>query len=309
MSSEDELVKWARKLQPQQVAELYRIDVRSATKALVARSSDVLIEAPNWDPEGRWIAVNGDGVMFRIDAAGGSELEKVECDSLPELNNDHLISPDATSFFVSANDGHIYKLPVEGGQAERVTSEKASERRFRHFLHGVSPDGRMLVYVGTEDLDGDEWGTRRIWLLDLESGTEQLLGDGFSPADGPEFSADGRSVLFNSEFESTVEGHAQLFRYDLGSNSVEQLTSDKRVNWFPHESPDGATIVYLSYPAGTIGHPADLEVELRLLDVTSGQISTLIEVFGGQGTINVPSWSPDSAEVAFIAYPLNSDAS
>jgi TolB protein len=110
-------------------------------------------------------------------------------------------------------------------------------------------------------------------------------------------------VYFNSEFTSTIEGHAQLFRHDLRNGSVEQLTADERVNWFPHPSPDGRRLVYLSYPPGTVGHPTDLTVELRTIDLVTGARNTLVTLPGGQGTINVSSWAPDSRRLAYVSYP------
>jgi TolB protein len=299
-----EPMRSARTLGPDQRSELYILDVETEASTLLLSSTDVLFEAPNWHPDGRWIVVNGNGVLYRIDLHAPPGLEGIPASGLPELNNDHLISPDGRWHYVSANDGHLYRLPWEGGEAERITTAKAPERTFRHFLHGVSPDGRTLAYVGTEDLDGDEWGRRALWLLDLDSGDERLLGNGYSVADGPDFSPDGHSVYFNSEVASTVEGHAQLFRHDLRDESVEQLTSDERVNWFPHPSPDGPRLAYLSYPPGTVGHPADLAVELRMIDLPRGRRRTLVALPGGQGTINVPSWAPDGRRLAYVSYPF-----
>jgi len=299
----DEPVRYARQLRPGQQAELLILDVESGESVSVLKSSDLLFEAPNWHPHHDHLFVNGNGVLFRVDLGGDPELVEIPAIGLPELNNDHLIAPDGAHFYVSANDWHIYRLPIEGGQPERVTADKAPERIFRHFLHGVSPDGTKLAYVGTEDLDGDEWGRRALWEVELATGHEQLLGDGYSPADGPDYAPDGASVYFNSEFRSTRNGHAQIFRHDLVTGVVHQLTSDDRVNWFPHPSPNGDRIVYLSYPSGTVGHPADTPVELRLLDlVDAGPPKVLVRPFGGQGTINVPSWSPDGRRLAYVAY-------
>ena len=299
----NQAVPQARRLRPGQRAELHVLDIETGVSELLLASVDILFEAPNWHPSGRWIVVNGDGVLHRVDLEAPAQLEEIPASGLPELNNDHLISPDGRWHYVSANDGHLYRLPFDGGRAERVTTEKAPERAFRHFLHGVSPDGQSLTYVGTEDVDGEEWGRRALWLLNRETGEERLLGDGYSPADGPEFAPDGHSVYFNSEFASTVEGHAQLFRHDLRDGSVEQLTADERVNWFPHPSPDGGRLVYLSYPPGTLGHPADLLVELRMIDLSAHVWRTLVALAGGQGTINVSSWAPDSRRLAYVSYP------
>jgi Tol biopolymer transport system component len=296
--------RYARTLSAGQRAELHVLDVATGKSDVPLSSAETLFEAPNWHPDAQWIVVNAEGALFRVAMHSPSELERIPSTGLPEVNNDHLVSPDGARHYVSANDGHLHSLPWAGGQAERISGDKAPERRFRHFLHGVSPDGRSLAYVGTEDRDGDEWGRRALWLLDLETGDEQLVGDGYSPADGPEFSPDGRSVYFNSEVASERAGHAQLFRHDLASGSVEQLTCDERVNWFPHVSPDGRTIAYLSYPPGTTGHPANLSVLLRHLDLATGLITDLAELFGGQGTINVSSWSPDGRRLAYVAYPV-----
>ena len=297
-------MRHARMLLPGQRAELHVLDVDNGQSQMVLCSEDQLFEAPNWHPDGRWIVVNADGALYRVDSHDPAGLEPIHAAGLPELNNDHLVSPDGRWHYVSANDGHLYRVPWEGGSAERITVPKDPERRFRHFLHGVSPDGSTLVYVGTEVLDGDEWGRRALWFFDLVTGEERLVSDGYSPADGPEFSPDGASVFFNSEVASSVPGHAQLFRHDLAEGVVQQLTFDEHVNWFPHPSPDGRRLVYLSYPSGTLGHPADLPVTLRLIDLPEGPARDLVTLPGGQGTINVPCWAPDALHIAYVRYPL-----
>lgn len=302
-------VRHARTLLPGQRAELYVLDVDSGRSQLVVSSEDRLFESPNWHPEGRWIVVNADGDLYRVDSRDPSGLDPIHAPRLPELNNDHLVSPDGRWHYVSANDGHLYRVPWEGGHPERVTVPKARERRFRHFLHGVSPDGRTLLYVGTEVLDGDEWSRRAVWSLDLTTGAERLVGDGYSPADGPEFSPDGASVFFNSEIAADVSGHAQLFQHDLADGTVRQLTFDECVNWFPHPSPDGRRLVYLSYPPGTVGHPADLPVVLRVIDLPDGPPRDLVTFPGGQGTANVPCWAPDSRRIAYVRYPRGDSVS
>lgn len=297
-------LRQARRLRPGQRAELHVIDVDSGFDRLLHASDERLFEAPHWHLEGRWIVVNADGLLFRIDAETPHGLVEIPTPGLPELNNDHLLSPDGRWHCLSANDGHLYRVPWEGGAGERLTVPKAAHRRFRHFLHGISPDGRTLAYVGTESLDGDEWGRRALWLLDLATGHERLVGDGCSPADGPEFSPDGRLLFFNSDMASSRAGHAQLFSHDLATGAMRQLTFDERVNWFAHPAPDGRRLAYLSYEPGTLGHPPDRRVRLRLMDWPAGTVRDLAEVFGGQGTLNVPSWAPDSRRLAYVAYPI-----
>lgn len=297
-------VRRGRQLLPGQRAELHVVDVETGLGREILRSTRRLIEAPNWHPSGRWIVVNADGLLFRIDAEDPSGLVEIPAPGLPDVNNDHLLSPDGRWHYLSADDGHLYRMPWEGGTPERLTTVKAPARRFRHFLHGISPDGRTLAYVGTEDLDGDEWGRRALWLLDLDTGAERLVGNGYSPADGPDFSPDGRQLYFNSEMASTREGHAQIFEHGLLDGRLRQLTYDERVNWFPHPSPDGRRLVYLSYEPGTVGHPPDRPVALRLIDLPEGAPRELVTLAGGQGTLNVPSWAPDSRRLAYVAYPV-----
>jgi Tol biopolymer transport system component len=296
-----------RRLRPGQRAVLVVLDVGSGTEHRLLTSRDRLIEAPCWHPEGEWIVVNADGLLFRVPARVAATPEQIPADGLPPVNNDHILSPDGSWHLVSADDGHLYRLPWGGGAAERISSDKPAERSFRHFLHGISPDGRTVAYVGTELLSGDTWGTRALWTLDLETGREDLVGTGFSPADGPEFSPDGTQLYFNSEVASPAAGHAQLFRITLADGELEQLTDDERVNWFPHVSPDGRLLSYLSYPAGTGGHPADLPVELRLIELSTGERRDLASLPGGQGTINVNSWAPDSTRFAYVAYPITAE--
>lgn len=295
--------RWARTLRPGQRAELRVVDVETGAVERLLTSTTRLFEAPNWHPGGRWIVLNADGRLFRVDVESPTALIAIPTPGLPELNNDHLLSPDGRWHYLSANDGHLYRMPWAGGASERITAAKAPQRCFRHFLHGVSPDGRTLAYVGTEAQGGDAWGRRALWLLDLETGRERLVGDGCSPADGPDFSPDGQRLFFNSEMTSSRPGHAQIFACELDGGALQQLTADERVNWFPHPSPDGRRLVYLSYEPGTLGHPADRAILLRLLDLTTGDLRDLAAAPGGQGTLNVPSWAPDARRLAFVAYP------
>ncbi len=82
----------------------------------------------------------------------------------------------------------------------------------------------------------------------------------------------------------------------------EQITFDAFNNWFPHPSPDGRYLVFLSYDTNVTGHPPNKDVTLRLLALGSNEITVLGHFFGGQGTINVPCWSPDSKKIAFVTY-------
>jgi Tol biopolymer transport system component len=88
-----------------------------------------------------------------------------------------------------------------------------------------------------------------------------------------------------------------------GSNQ-EQLTFDEYNNWFPHPSPDRKWAVILTYEKDVEGHPANKDVMLRLIPYDGGKPETVVKLFGGQGTINVHSWSPDSKQFAFVSYEI-----
>jgi TolB protein len=278
-----------RSLRPGQRSELYVVDVATNTHRLVFTSDEVLFEAPNWLPDGT-LVVNGNGLLFRV----GDTLEEIELGGVPPINNDHVVSPDGRTVYVSANDGHVYAVPIEGGPGRRVTNDRGPG--YHHYLHGISPDGTTLAYIGLEWVD--EKRITNVWTIPAAGGADVQVTDDEFADDGSEYGPDGEWIYFNSE----RAGQAQLFRIKGGA--VEQLTNDERVNWFPHPAPDGSAVAYVSFPPGTEGHPADIDdVRLRLL-TNDGDIRELTTLFGGQGTMNVPSWSPDSASFAYVTYPL-----
>ena len=285
-----------RTLRPGQRSELYVVDVSTGDRRLVHSSSTVLFEAPNWTADGR-LVVNGDGRLFSATEAG---LTEIDLGGVPPINNDHVLSPDGTTIYVSADDGHLYAVPLEGGAPRRVTNDRGPG--FHHYLHGVSPDGRTLAYIGLEQV-GDRRVTN-IWTIPAAGGPDVQVTNDEHADDGSEYRPDGKWIYFNSERASTAPGHAQLFRIAVSTGELEQLTFDERVNWFPHPAPDGSAIAYVSFPPGVQGHPADVDdVRLRLLS-PGGEIREVATLFGGQGTMNVPSWSPVSTSFAYVAYPL-----
>ena len=286
-----------RSLAAGQRAELTIVDLEGRSEVIF--TADEVIEAPNWSADGQWLVFNAGGRLFRIPACGG-DVEAIDTGHLADLNNDHVLAPDGSAIYVSSDDGHLYALPFAGGAPRRVSN--THDTPFHYYLHGISPDGATLAYVAIEGR-GD---TRRVNVFTIPSagGPDQRLTDVSMPNDGPEYSPDGQWIYFNSELAATQPGHAQIFRMQAADGSgVEQLTFDENVNWFPHLSPDGQQIVFLSYPPGTLGHPADKPVQLRLMSLTGENQRTLARFFGGQGTINVNSWAPDSQRLAYVAYP------
>ncbi len=287
----------ARILRPGQRAELYVVDVTTGDRRLVYSSSTLLFEAPNWI--GDRLLVNGDGRLFSL-PVGGGDLAEIDLGGVPPINNDHVISPDGATVYVSADDGHLYAVPLADGEPRRVSNDRGTA--FHHYLHGISPDGTTLAYIGLEQVDDRR--VTNVWTIPAAGGADVQFTNDEHADDGSEYGPDGKWIYFNSERASTTPGHAQLFRISLDGGAVEQLTFDERVNWFPHPAPDGSAIAYVSFPPGTLGHPADIDdVRLRLLDA-SGEIREITSLFGGQGTMNVPSWSPDSKSFAYVAYPI-----
>lgn len=257
-------------------------------------STPRLIEAPNWMPDGSALVVNGGGRMFRV-PLDAPELVPIDTGHAVECNNDHGISPDGSRLVISdstdTGDSCIWVLPVTGGTPRRVTQQVPS------WWHGWSPDGRTLAYVGRRD------GDFGIYTIGVDGGTEQHLISGDGHYDGPDYAPDGSCIWFNSDRGGSMD----LWRIPVAGGAPEQMTADDRVNWFPHPAPDGRSLLYLSYQPGTEGHPRDRDIELRLLDLVDGSVRTLLALFGGQGSINVPCWAPDGRRFAFVRYARSAD--
>lgn len=265
-------------------------------------SDELIFEAPNWTLDGEWLIINADGRLWRLAVDGTAAPESIEITGLPPVNNDHVLAPDGETIFASADDGHIYGCPLAGGAAVRVTNDPPTHTFF-HYLHGVSPDGSALAYVGLDaaavSLAAD------IYLVPTTGGPDVRITATDKHKDGCEYSPDGEWIYLNTEDFSSEPGHAQIARLRPDGSGLEQLTYDERVNWFPHWAPDGSVAVYLSYPPGTNGHPPNLPVELRLVTRHDwAGARTVVSLFGGQGTINVNSWAPDSRRFAYVAYPF-----
>ncbi len=289
---------------PKQVAQLTTIGIDGSDPGVIYEGSG--FEAPNWSPDGKWLVYNNGGALWRIAADGSTQPEKIPTGDVSGINNDHVLSPDGRTIYFSAN-GHLYAVPFEGGQTRRVSNTHPPETAFKYFLHGVSPDNKTLAYVGVEAVGKSEWGRLDLYTIPTAGGPDTRLTNTPAPDDGPEYSPDGLWLYFNSELNAKVPGHAQCYRMKPDGTGIEQLTHDERVNWFPHLSPDGKWVVFISFPPGTKGHPANKEVILRRMRPDGSEPSDIRAFRGGQGTINVNSWSPDSKRFAFVAYPAPPD--
>ena len=250
-------------------------------------------EAPNWTRDGKELLFNREGRILRMPLDGKTALQTMDTGFAVRCNNDHGISPDSSLLVVSdqSQEEHkslVYVLPLGGGTPRRVTKNSPS------YWHGWSPDGKTLAFVGQRNGDFD------IYSIPVEGGEETRLTTAKGLDDGPEYSPDGQYIYFNSE----RSGHMQIWRMRADGSEQEQVFSDQNNNWFPHISPDGKYMVFLTYDKSVSGHPENKDVALRLMTLADKKIKTIAQLFGGQGTINVPSWSPDSKSVAFVSYAL-----
>jgi Tol biopolymer transport system component len=294
-----------RTLAKGQRCEVWVHDVARAENRMIFATTDLLLEAPNWALDGDTLILNGNGTLWRL-PVDAPKLHAIDIQGVPPLNNDHVLDPDGVHIFVSSyDDWQLYRAPLAGGKAVQV-SGKEGPAGLLHFLHGVSPDGQQLAFVGVQAEINDvnfRFITAEICTLSADGRGFRQITSGGAPSDGPEYSPDGQWLYFNTE---TFSGHAQIARMRPDGADMARLTDEPTVDWFPHISPDGTLAVYLAYPAGTQGHPADLWVDLKLVRGSDwAGAKPVARLFGGQGTINVNSWSPDSTRFAFVTYPMN----
>jgi Tol biopolymer transport system component len=266
--------------------EIYNLETK-ATR--IVYQTDSLIEAPNWGRDGKHLLVNGDGRLFSVPINGGKPAP-IDTGFATKCNNDHGISPNGKQIAISdgtvSGQSTIYILPADGGAPTQVTPNNPS------YWHGWSPDGTTLAFCGQRT------GKFDIYTIPVNGGAETRLTNGEGHNDGPDYSADGTWIYFNS----SRSGRNQIWRLHPDGAGVEQITNDGHADWFPHPSPDGKNVLLLSYDGDVDGHPRDKHVKLRLMNPDGTGIHTLFALFGGQGSINVPNWSPDGTEFAFVRY-------
>lgn len=269
-------------------------NITTGERVLVKSFPDV-IEAPNWTPDGQWLVYNSNGKIYKIAANGEGEPEVIDTGEAIYCNNDHLVSADGTQLAVSSSSeqnraSRIYIVPFEGGSSRLVTEEGPS------YLHGWTPDGTFLTYTAQRD------GDFNIYVIPAHGGDPWQLTTAKGLDDGPEYSSFGQYIWFNSVRYGTM----QLFRMRADGSFQTQMTNDKtRYAWFPHVSPDGQHVVYLCFHKGDLEpdqHLSGKHVEIRMMPAEGGESKLLLELFGGQGTINVNSWAPDSERFAFVSY-------
>ena len=271
------------------------LNVNDGTRKIIYEAPG-RFEAPNWMPDGKKLLFNMDGSLYKIPVEGG-DFEKLNTEFANRNNNDHGISFNGKLLAISHHrDGlpgggsTVYVLPLEGGTPKQITENTPS------YWHGWNPNNKEVVYVAQRN------GSKiyNIYKNSIEGGKEvQLTSHTFGHVDGPEYSPDGKYIYYNGSQSGTM----QLWRMKPAGTGNEQLTFDEANNWFPHISPDGKWIAYLSFPE-TIDpdlHPAYLRVTLKLMKTDGSSPKVIAYLYGGQGTINVPSWSPDGKYIAFVS--------
>jgi Tol biopolymer transport system component len=270
------------------------IDIASTDRRVVYNSAEHF-EAPNWSPDGKYFLFNQNGQIYRLPVEGGTPT-LIDSGPLHRINNDHGISPDGTRIALSdqsSADGNsrVYVLPVAGGAPRLITKEGPS------YWHGWSPNGRTLAIVGFRNNDFD------VYTVPAVGGRERQLTTAVGLDDGPDYSPDGKTIYFNS----VRSGNMKIWRMKADGSDQQQVTfGDDTRDWFAHPSPDGKWIAYVSFGTDVeIGnHPANKDVSLQIMPTAGGEPQVIAKLFGGQGTMNVASWSPDSKSIAFVSYRL-----
>jgi Tol biopolymer transport system component len=269
------------------------LDIETGNRKVIYET-ETHIEAPNWSRNGKFLVYNSGGLLYNFNLKK-RKPKLIDTGFATSNNNDHGISFDGKMLAISSgtpvggrNVSIIYTVPVKGGTPERITEKGPS------YWHGWSPDDKWNVYCAERN------GNYDVYKIPAEGGQEIRLTTAEGLDDGPEYSPDGKYIYFNS----VRSGSMEIWRMKPDGSDQEQVTNDEFQNWFAHPSPDGKWLIMISYlpdvPASS--HPHNQRVMLRMMPANGGEIKTVAFLYGGQGTINVPSWSPDSKKVAFMSY-------
>lgn len=283
-----------------QECQLEIMDVETKERQVLKRY-DKVIEAPNWTKDGRYLIYNSQGKLHRFHIATGEE-ELIDTGFADMCNNDHVLSPDDSFIAVShASEedlqSRIYIVPLRVAEKGAKVKPRIVTAEAPSYLHGWSPTDKLLAFCGERNSDGDY----AVYTIRTDGSEEKKLTFTDSLDDGPEFSPDGKTIWFNS----ARTGLMQVWKMNVdGSNQV-QVSNQKMNCWFPHVSPDQSKIVYIAYFPGDLKaeeHLPDKRVQLRMMDVEGHHDHVLYEFDGGQGSINVNSWSPCSKKIAYVTY-------
>lgn len=261
-------------------------------RALMVYTTKGRFEAPNWTKDGSTLLFNQDGRIMKVPATGGTPTA-LEIGAATNCNGSHGLSPDGKLLAITCSmpgkpESRVYVVPLAGGTPRVVTENPYS------YWHSWSPDGKTILFTRPSK------GAGSIYAIPAEGGQEKALTTGTGISDDPDYSPDGRYIYFNSD----RSGAMQIWRMLADGSAPEQMTFDELPSWSPHVSPDGKHVVFISYEKGVTGHPANKDVALRILSLDDKKVRVLVNLVGGSGTMNAPSWAPDSRHLAFVSFQM-----
>jgi TolB protein len=267
------------------------LDMGSQNSRIIYQSPKS-IQAPNWTVDNKSLIYNSDGLLYKYSLATNKPVV-LNTGAAKNNNNDHVLSFDGKMLTISSGDGGPsigYTVPVIGGEARKVTQTGKGAS----YMHGWSPDGKYLVFCGERNKEYD------VFRIPATGGPEERLTNTPGLDDGPEYTPNGKYIYFNS----VRSGLMQIWRMKADGSEQTQITNDNYNNWFPHISPDGKWIVYITFLKNEVApgdHPFYKHVYIRVMPASGGPSKVVAYLYGGQGTINTPSWSPDSKNIAFVS--------
>ena len=285
---------------------MFIYDLRDGSSRLVF-TADTIWEAPSWSPDGKYLIANFGGGIYRLTLQpdGTATPVRVPLGDQYRCNNDKALSPDGrllgfSATVAPAKGSNVYLANADGSNIRQMTTETPS------YFHGWSPDNKTMAFVaqrnGSKQFD--------IYRMPATGGTEQQMTSDIHHDDGPDYSPDGKWIYINSD----RSGKESIWRFPAdgagpNDNRAEMVLADGAEDWFPHVSLDGKKLVYIAYPSGTPSHnPRTVHVELKLATVDHNNVaktSKLLTGFtGGQGSLNVNSWAPDSMRFAYVTYEV-----
>lgn len=263
----------------------------NARNAYVAQTAKGQLEAPNWSRDGKMLVYNTAGKIWTVPVQGGT-AKSIDIGAAGDCTGSHGLSPDGALLAVTCTTPEhpgrrVYVVAAGGGQPHMLTQNPDS------YFHSWSPDGKTIAFTRP-----NHHGGGNIFTIPAAGGEETALTQGDGISDDPDYSADGQYIYFNSD----RAGGMQIWRMKADGSHPEQVTFDEKRNWTPHPSPDGKSILILSYDKDVTGHPANKLVTLRILDVASRKVRDLVQIVGGAGSDNVPNWAPDGQHFAFVSF-------